>query len=409
MYTTMRVAVCFFVAIQSSWSADRPTRIALTPEMVEVAKGYNQFATKLYASLSAEELTNLIFSPFSIAHAMAIVYAGADGQTKAEMSEVFNFPQDDSEFHLEINALRKLMAPNDKKSDFQLRIVSRLWGQRDNHFFPKYVKTIKANYGIEPGSLNFRQPDVAAFSINSWIDKQTDHKIRNLVDPGVFDELTRLVLTDVIYFKARWLAEFKKSLTSDDPFYVNESLQVTVPTMNQSASFNFLELSDAQILEMPYLMGDISMLILLPKSKDGLKGLEQQLSDDNLRKWSADLKSRKVNLHLPKFKIEAEFDLIEVLKSMGMSLAYAAEADFSRMAKAKPLYLSSVVHKATVDVNEEGTEAAAATSIVGSGSMNVPEKPIEFRADHPFVFLIRHNSSQSILFLGRVQNPKGKD
>ena len=217
------------------------------------------------------------------------------------------------------------------------------------------------------------------------------------------------MLTNAIYFKARWTHEFSKSATTDAPFHISDSQQITVPMMHQTHRLRYGASDDLQVLELPYAQdGSLSMLILLPKKIDGLADLEKRLTSENLQKWSAGLQSRPVKVHLPKFKMTSEFSLKDVLESMGMPLAFSDKADFSRMSTEEQLFISAVIHKAFVDVNEEGTEAAAATAIVmrATAAFPAPEEPVEFRADHPFVFLIRDNRTQSILFLGSLVNPK---
>jgi serpin B len=259
------------------------------------------------------------------------------------------------------------------------------------------------------GLVDFKQAEQARKTINSWVEEQTDQKIQDLLPPGVLNADSRLVLTNAIYFKARWEHEFSKSATKDAPFHLAARQQVMVPTMQRQARLRYGESGDVQVLELPYVgYQGLSMLILLPKKIDGLTDLEKALTSENLQKWSAGLKSRPVNVHLPKFKMTSDFDLADLLSSMGMSLAFSDNADFSGMSAEEPLAISAVIHKAFVDVNEEGTEAAAATAVAMrfGAAMPRPEEPIEFRADHPFVFLIRDSRTDAVLFLGRLVNPK---
>jgi len=238
------------------------------------------------------------------------------------------------------------------------------------------------------------------------VEKKTRNKIKNLIPKGVLNRLTRLVLTNAIYFKGNWESQFKKDRTKDGPFTLAGGEKVNVTMMNQTADFNYMETEDFQGLELPYVDNELSMIILLPKRVDGLAEFEKTLTLKNLSQWLAKLRKRKVIVSVPKFKMTSQFRLAEVLKSMGMTDAFVPDvADFSGMNGKRDLFISAVIHKAYVDVNEEGTEAAAATAVV-VGITSMPARPPVFRADHPFLFLIRDNHSGSILFIGRVTNPK---
>jgi serpin B len=298
--------------------------------------------------------------------------------------------------------------PADKTAGFQLRIANRLWGQQGFQFLPAFLDVIRTNFGADLGVVDFKQAEAARKTINAWIAQQTDDKIQDLIAAGVLDEQTRLVLTNAIYFKARWTHEFGKTNTADAPFHTSASQQKGVPTMHQTHRLRYAAADDIQVLELPYSQsGSLSMVVLLPGKIDGLADLEKRLSADNLQKWSQDLKPRPVKVSLPKFKLASQFGLSDTLAAMGMTLAFSAQADFSKMSSEQRLAISAVIHKAFVDVNEEGTEAAAATAVAMRAMALAPmlEEPVEFRADHPFVFFIRDNRTQSILFLGRLVKP----
>ncbi len=401
-------AILVLVFAQPSWS-QQPVPMNLTEDAMAVAKDGNEFATDLYARLHSDSPGNLFFSPYSISVALAMTDAGAAGETETQMAKVLHFQLSETKVHPAYGALQKLMVSDDKTPDFQLRVANRLWGQKGFAFLPEFLAITKTDYGADLGLLDFKQTEAARQSINAWVEQQTDDKIRDLLAPGVLDASTRLVLTNAIYFKARWSSEFSKSATTDAPFHLSASEQISVPTMNHTHQLAYGAFDELQVLEMPYANHRLSMLILLPAKIDGLSDLEQRLTSDNLQKWSAALAPRRVNVHLPKFKTTCQFSLAEVLASMGMSLAFSDKADFSRMSTQESLYISAVIHKAFVDVNEEGTEAAAATAIAmrAMGRAAAPEKPVDFRADHPFVFVIRENRTQSVLFLGRLVSPKG--
>jgi serpin B len=406
----IKLAVVLVLVLgRSVWSMEL-VPMEINDDVKAVAKGDNEFATDLYARLHSDKPTKLFFSPYSVSTALAMTYAGTAGTTETQMAKVLHFTIPESNLHPAFNVLRNLLTVSERTPGFQLRVANRLWGQTGFHFLPEFLHVTNANYGADLGLLDFKQPEAARKTINSWIEEQTDRKIQNLLAPGVIDANTRLVLTNAIYFKARWMHEFSKTATSDAPFHTLDSQQITVPTMHQSHRLRYSATDEVQILELPYAEGgSLCMLILLPRKTDGLSDLEKLLTSENLQKWSSDLQSRPVNVHLPRFTMTSEFSLKDVLESMGMSLAFSDKADFSRMSTEEQLSISAVIHKAFVDVNEEGTEAAAATGVAmrATAAISSPEEPVEFRADHPFVFLIRDNRSQSILFLGRLVNPKG--
>jgi serpin B len=393
---------------QPVWSVETAP-MEITDDVKAVAKGGNEFAADLYARLRSDKPTNLFFSPYSVSTALAMTYAGAEDETETQMAKVLHFEIPEARLHLAFDTLRKLLTSTSETPSFQLRAANRLWGQKGFHFLPEFLHLMNADYGADLGLLDFKQSEACRKTINSWIEEQTNHKIQDLLAPGMIDANTRLVLTNAIYFKARWMHEFSKSATTDAPFHVSESKQITLPTMQQSHRFRYCAADDMQLLELPYgEYGSLSMLILLPGKIGGVNDLEKLLTNKNLQKWNSALQSRLVKVHLPRFNMTSEFSLKDVLESMGMSLAFSDKADFSRMSTEEQLLLSAVIHKAFVDVNEEGTEAAAATGVAmrAMAALPSPEEPVEFRADHPFVFLIRDNRTQSVLFLGRLVNPK---
>jgi serpin B len=325
------------------------------------------------------------------------------------MAEVLHFAAPAASVSPAFAALGKLLGSGDKTSKFQLRVANRLWGQQGFHFLPGFLKVTSANFGADLGLVDFGQSEAARKTINTWIEEQTAGKIQNLLAPGVLNANTRLVLTNAIYFKARWTHEFSKGATADAPFHTSAAAEIAVPTMHQTERLNYGAADGIQVLELPY-GGDhsLSMFILLPDKVDGLADLEKRLTGENLQKWLAGLQSRPVKVDLPKFKMTSEFSLSDTLAALGMPLAFSNKADFSGMSTQEPLSISAVIHKAFVAVDEDGTEAAAATAvgIKAEAAAPSPEEPIEFRADHPFVFLIRDKRTQSILFIGRLAQPE---
>ncbi len=401
-------SVLILLLVSVAWAAE-PKKSELSPDAKAVAEGNNQFATDLYARLRTDEPTNLFFSPYSISTALAMTSAGAKGPTEKEMARVLHFSLPQDRVHPAMAQLSKTLTPQQKRPDFQLRVANRLWGQQGFRFLPPFLQITKENYAAELGRVDFKlQTEKSRTEINTWVEEQTEHKIKDLLAQGVLTADTRLVLTNAVYFKAPWANEFNKSETKDAPFHISNTKEATVPMMHRTGRFRYAELDELQILELPYGQGNVAMLALLPKKTTGLADLEKNLNGENLKKWTADLKSRLVELTLPKFKMSASFSLKAVLESLGMKLAFSDRADFTGITTDEPLAISAVIHKAFVDVNEEGTEAAAATAvtIVALSAPLQPETPVPFRADHPFVFLLRDRATGSILFLGRLANPK---
>ncbi|MFO7903947.1 MAG: serpin family protein [Pirellulaceae bacterium] len=378
----------------------------VTEQVRSVARSNNEFALDLYGQLRATDTGNLFFSPASISTALAMTYAGAEGETEQEMAETLNFDLPEDQVHSAFASLMSLLgAPPDES--YELRVANRLWGQEDYGFLPAYLETTRENYGAELAQVDFvNKTGQVRKEINAWIEEQTNNKIKDLLPPGSVDRLTRLVLTNAVYFKGKWEHEFDKEATRDAPFTVSPDEQVEVPLMFQKRKFKYGETAELQLLEMGYQGQDLSMLLLLPKKVDDLAAIEEKLSGENLEKWSAGMRKKEVRTYIPRFELTEEFQLNSMLSALGMPSAFEpGRADFSGMNGKKDLYITAALHKAFVDVNEEGTEAAGATGIV-MGITSMPTEPTVFRADHPFIFLIRHDPTGSILFMGRVTNPR---
>ncbi len=389
-----------------AFAAEPPNASAQgTGDVPAVVDGNNQFALDLYAKLREEKADNLFFSPYGISTALAMTYAGARGETEKQMAEVLHFqaPQDRLP-----TAFASLMAKLQGRQDGnQLRIANRLWGQQGYGFLPEFLRVTREQYKAELALEDFAtKPEEARKTINAWVEKQTVEKIKDLIPPGVLDQMTRLVLTNAIYFKGKWASRFDKKATQEAPFKLTPTKTASVPTMHRKDGFKYGTVDDAQLLELPYVGDELSMLIVLPKAVDGLADLEKRLTPADLGNWLPALHQQEVNVYLPRFTMTSQFQMNDVLKSLGMASAFAPDAaDFSGMDGKRDLSISAVIHKAFVDVNEEGTEAAAATGVVMRAKA-VRITPV-FRADHPFVFLIRDTGTGAILFVGRVANPKG--
>jgi len=377
---------------------------ANTADQNEVAKGSNAFAVDLYGQLSKRP-GNLFFSPESISTAFAMAYAGARGQTAAEMQKVFHFALPAERMHPAMGALLNSM--NSTHQGYELHVADALWAQQNQSLLPAYLNLVQADYGAGLRQVDFTlNPDAVRATINQWVAQQTDDKIQNLLGPGTITPATLLVLTNAIYFKGAWLDPFDASDTKEDDFHLSAMRTVKSPMMRHTERYRYYDGGAFQEVEIPYQGGDLSMVVLLPKKIDGLPALEKSFTAETLSKWLDKLApTHKVYLVLPRFKITGDFDLGGTLSAMGMPQAFSNSADFSGMT-GKPLFkISRAVHQAYVDVNETGTEAAAATAITMVGETAMREEIVDFNADHPFLFLIRDTKSGSILFLGRVADP----
>jgi serpin B len=414
-------AALVVVSIAGSGCAGQPAKTTAGEETTLVARGNNAFAIALYRQLEGNP-GNLFFSPYSISTAMAMTYAGAKGSTQEQMAQTLWYPTS-------AQVLRKLGSAREPltqeqfaevygqtvkglntqgaQNKYQLRVANALWGQRDYEFLPAFVTFVQRHYGGQLQKVDFiTDMEEARQMINTWVEKQTSGKIKNLISQGVLDAATRLVLTNAIYFKGAWARQFKADHTRAEPFTLlgGDSVQVTM--MNQEAEFGYAETDTLQALEMPYAGEGLSMVILSPKEPNGIGRLEAELTAENLNKWLGAIGTRDVIVTIPKFKMTSKFAMESVLRAMGMTEAFSKNADFSGMTGKRDLFISAVIHQAYVDVNEEGTEAAAATGVIMKLTSAGPEMTPIFRADHPFVFLIRDKASGSILFLGRVMNPQ---
>jgi serpin B len=378
-------------------------------DLARVVEGNSAFALDLYSRLSSRS-GNLFFSPFSVSTALAMAHAGAQGATAEEIAAALRFPFAQDRLHPVFAFLRAVTEVNSE--GLALSLANGLWAQRGYEFRESFKGLAKAYYGAEPRELDFStaSADVCGI-INQWAERETHGKIRDLIAPGMLGPLTRLVLANAIYFKGEWASPFEKDLTEDAPFTVVPDEEIIVPMMCRSAEFGYLETDSIQVLDLAYAGRDLAMVVFLPRKLDGLPELEKSLTPEKLRTWLAGLRQQEVTTYLPRFRATSTFVLNEMLADMGMRLAFdASAADFSGMTSCERLFLSLILHKAYVDVDEKGTEAAAVTVAVAptAAPCDLPSRtriPV-FRADHPFLFLIQDRPSESILFLGRVTNPK---
>jgi serpin B len=372
-----------------------------------VAEDDNAFAVTLYGQLRNRS-GNLFFSPESISTALAMAYAGARGETALQMAKTLHFTLPPEQLHPAMGALLRDL--NAAHAGYQLSVANALWAQHGYSFLDDFLKLINDDYGAGLNQVDFKaSTEAARLTINRWVEQKTQDKIKDLLQPGALKPATRLVLTNAIYFKGDWQTQFDKAQTQVEDFHASPERAIKAPLMHREGSFNYFNGGTFQVLEIPYKGNELSMVIFLPSDISGLSALEQALTPSDAQQWLRQLSSvPKVIVTVPKFKTTQEFELGGTLAAMGMPLAFTGGADFSGMTGKRDFAISQVIHKAYIDVNEEGTEAAAATAVTMRAlAMRAPDRtpPPVFRADHPFLFLIRDHRTNSILFMGRIADP----
>jgi serpin B len=385
-------------------------RFGFAEDKIDPAKlvaGNTAFGCELYGELKSDT-GNLFLSPFSISTALGMTAAGARGKTFDEMEKVLHLPKDaPAAFGAVLKSINDASA-DPKKRGYTLSTANALWAQQGYPWKPEYKKLVATDFGAGLFDVNFKgNAEAARGTINAWVEKETHEKIKNLLPMGTITGFTRLVLTNAIYFKGNWADPFKKNMTKDAPFILADGTKKTAPLMFRVGAYSYAETPGYQVLDMPYHGRRVSMTVILPQKPDGLPAVEKELTGAKLADVLKGLRYQKeVHVHLPKFKVEKSFTLNKPLQALGMKTAFL-NADFSGMSNGgEQLSISDVIHKAFVDVNEEGTEAAGATGVViGVTSVAPPPKPKYFRADHPFLYLIRDHKTGSVLFLGRMTEP----
>jgi len=390
-------------------SSDKPRLSAgseTDPAVAGLVEGNTRLALELYRALfsSAE---NQFASPYSISLALAMAYIGARSETEAEMASTLHLPDRDA-LNAAFNALDQALRSRGQKvkegERFRLNIANATWGQKGLSFQDEYLDALAEYYGSGLRIVDFQTAaEGARQAINQWVEEQTEDKIKDLLPPGSVNDLTRLVLANAIYFNAAWQHPFNKGATADGPFHLLDGRQVSVPLMHQSARFGYTAGPGFQAVELPYVGGEMSMVILLPE-EGTFAEWAQRLDAGMLADIVEHIEYQQVQLTLPRFGYESGFQLKGVLEQLGMGQAFSADADFSGMTGKRELFISDVYHKAFVAVDEEGTEAAAATAVV-VGTTSMPAEPVVVTVDRPFVYLIRDVATGTVLFLGHVVNP----
>ncbi|XP_039725395.1 leukocyte elastase inhibitor isoform X1 [Pteropus medius] len=382
--------------------------VAFTMEQLSTAN--TRFAVDLFRTLTENNPTgNIFISPLSISSALAMIFLGARGTTAAQVSKIFYFDTVE-EIHSRFQSLNADI--NKHGAPYILKLANRLYGEKTYDFLPEFLASTQKMYGAELASVDFQHASEDARKvINKWVKEQTEGKIPELLAAGVVDNMTKLVLVNAIYFKGNWQEKFMKKATTNATFRLNKKDTKTVKMMYQKNKFPYGYITDlkCRVLELPYQGKELSMVILLPDDIEdestGLKKIEEQLTSEKLREWTKpeSLALIEVNVHLPRFKLEESYNLNSHLAHLGVEDLFTSKADLSGMSGARDIFISKIVHRSFVEVNEEGTEAAGATAGIAAFCMLMPEE--NFTVDHPFIFFIRHNPSTNILFLGRLSSP----
>jgi serine protease inhibitor len=390
------VGLCAAVACNSIHPVADPTDVST------VVEGQNAFGTDLYINLSKSHSGNLFFSPYSISSTLAMMHSGARGPTAAEMSRVLHFNLEPPRMNLAIATLSDQLKEHAVSSQaFELISADAVWSQTDLSLQRDFTRTLSQDFKAPVQITDFENSSRAVDDINRWVAEKTGGKIYNLISPSSLKNNPGLMLVNAVYFHGNWDTAFEASETTEQAFHITSKDAVTVPMMRQDERVGYLEDDELRIVELPYADGNLSTVILLPREIDGLAEMEAKLTLGKLNLWLAELRREDVAVSLPRFRMQSDFELGETLGTMGMPLAFSRRADFTGVSSERPLYISRIIHKAYLDVSEEGTEAVAVTgAMAAKGGM-----PYWFQANHPFVFLIRDRKSGTILFMGRLVSP----
>ena len=372
------------------------------------------FGIELFSVLAQDSPDgNLFLSPYSISTALAMTWAGAEGATARQMADVLGFALPEEEVHGQFADLQQKLGPEYRQQymmgsgdPLTLEVANAIWAQESYPLLPEFVSLLQDKYGAEARNVDFvGDAEGARGEINAWVEEKTRDRIQNLLPRGSVDAMTRMVITNAVYFKGSWSEPFSEDATTREDFHLADNTTAEVPMMHQTEELAYAEAAGCRAVELPYADNMSSMLVLLP---DGdLSEFEQDFSTETLDEIAAEMQSREVVLSMPSFEFTSSFGLSQTLKSMGMIDAFEpGQADFTGMTEARELYISAVIHKAFVKVDEEGTEAAAATAVVMALTSMPPQlQRVELVLDRPFLFLIRDRVTGSVLFMGRMADP----
>lgn len=372
-------------------------------QTTEVAKANNMFAFDLFQKLSEKETGNIFFSPLSLTSALGMTYAGANSETQSQIEKVFHFPHGDKKIHAQLGNIQKKFSGL-SSDGIEVSMVNKLWAEKTYKINNNYSKQLKKDYSAAIELVDFiKQPESARSKINNFIADQTKNKITELLPSGSINSLARLVLTNAIYFKGNWQNQFDSKKTKEADFFVAPLKKASCQMMSQTGSFKFCEGDGFQTLELPYKGESLSMLIILPEEGINIDQFQKKLSFDKLNSIQEELSNHEVWVLFPRFKSSTGYQLKPLLTEMGMPVPFSNDADFSVINSKKDLKIFDIFHKAFIEVNEKGTEAAAATAVV-IGIKSV-QRSFKFEANRPFIYLIRDTKSGIILFMGKLSNP----
>jgi serpin B len=365
----------------------------------------SKFAINIYQELSTKNEGNIFISPYSISTAFGMLYAGAKDKTASQMAEVLKFSSDSTKVNADFFALQDSLNQIGQSGKVNLNIANSLWPQKESKILTGFLNIVEKNYNSTIQSVDYlNDPTGSSGVINKWVEEKTEDRIKNLI-PEDIDRLTKLIIVNTIYFKGTWQTPFKKEYTEDEYFITEKQAKVKTPFMKQTEFFPYGEAGNMQLLELPYASPDLSMLVILPGDDLNFVDLEKQLSVERLEGWRKTLSNQKVAVSFPKIKMKNEFKLKPTLQALGMTLPFTDRADFSGVDGQKTLFIDSVLHQTFLEIDEQGTEAAAATALLMIARSAMQPEPKQFIADHPFLFLIQEKSSGAILFMGKVGKP----
>ena len=371
-----------------------------------LVKDNNNFTFELYQELKTSK-ENIFFSPYSIYTAFAMTYAGAKHKTEKEIAKTLGYslkealPPSLAKLQLQLDSINT--------KEIVLSTVNSLWAQKDYTFLDSFMDLNKKYYGSSIYFVDYKNnPEKARQGINTWVEKKTKNKIKELLEPSKVDNLTKLILCNAIYFKGNWNSKFDSKNTHEKDFYISKRKTKKCKMMQQKQKFRYEDFGNFSAIELPYKGNHLSMIVFLPKEIDGLSQLEKSLNGDNVEQWIESLygtNKTKISLSFPRFKTTYATSLKKSLINMGMPTPFSGSADFSGMTGTKYLYIDDAIHKAFIEINEKGSEAAAATAVIISTKRLYIKKDLEIKADHPFIFFIKENHTGTILFMGRVLDP----
>jgi len=373
----------------------------------ELASSGNEFAIDLFKELGKEQ-ENIVFSPVSISSALAIAYAGAKNNTAREMGYTLNFPAGQSSLHPVFRDFLDSLTSANLEKGTELKIANGLWIQENFRLLPEYTDLGKTYYSAQIENVSFKsytEQEKSRKKINDWVEKQTNYKIQNLIPEGILNELTRLIITNAVYFNGNWTNPFEKDNTRPSIFHISSAVSIKTDFMHQKEVVGYYEDEEIQAIQLLYKGKKNSMIILLPKEKEGWKLVSSVLTLERLDIIRNRFQREEVEIAVPRYSIESEFSLKKMLEHLGMQEAFSNDADFSGITGQEDLTIDDVLHKAFIEVNETGTEAAAATAVIMALKSALEEKNIRFTADHPFLYFITDLNTGSIIFMGRLVQP----